>query len=294
MMFFTKNYTISKNDYGEKITINGEVTQKVKDFIIQKKITGIELNYAKGWSGSDLFFLQDMIFLKSFEIIDNSLIDISPIHCLENLEYLSIFTCCKSAINFQAFPHLKNTAFEWRSKAVSVFDCHSLCKLFINCCAEKSLHSFRFLKNLESLCLKSPRLVELGKVTSIPRLNFLGIYNARKLFSLKGIECYNKLERLEVDSCKNIGDIEALKYLTCLKELWLCNCGEIASLLPLGSIKMLNRLDFHESTNILDGNLKILKDFPCLKSVSFQNRKHYNMKNTDFNYSLKKKVDQAE
>ena len=62
----------------------------------------------------------------------------------------------------------------------------------------------------------------------------------------------------------------------------IANCGEIDSMKPLAELVELSEVFFHESTNILDGNLNMLKNLPNLRDISFQERRHYNLKRKDF------------
>ena len=282
-MFSVDNYEISQGTYGKKLTLHGEMTTEIQKVIAKKNVVELELNYAKGWqSDNDVSFLREMPFLKSLEIIDWRIQDISHIHSLFNLRSLKVMTDCKTAIDFSEFPELESAALEWRTKARSVYRCATLRDLFINGCTAKSLGEFAELTQLKSLSLKSPKLLEIGSVESMQKLAFLGIYNCRKITRLEGIGSFSGLNRLEVDTCKNIGDIDAIRSLRALQTLWLCNMGEISSLKPLRDMSELTSVFLHESTNIVDGDLTPLKTLPKLQKVSFQERKHYNMKRCDF------------
>jgi hypothetical protein len=178
---------------------------------------------------------------------------------------------------------------EWRDSVKSLYDCTTLKHVFINNCPVTSLHAFDKLKNLEYLSLKSPKLESIGDVKTLQKLNFLGIYIAGELSSLEGIEQFHNLEMLEIERCRKISNIEPVKALKKLQRLMIANCGKIDSLKPVAELKKLREIFFHESTNILDGNLAILKSLPNLEDVSFQERRHYNCKWEDLPMRCSKK-----
>ena len=87
---------------------------------------------------------------------------------------------------------------------------------------------------------------------------------------------------LEIERCRKIFDITPVKRLKKLRRFMIANCGDIESFKPLAELKELREVFFHETTNIRDGDLTPLKLLPKLESVSFQERRHYNLKRRDF------------
>ena len=62
------------------------------------------------------------------------------------------------------------------------------------------------------------------------------------------------------------------------------NC-DIASIKCLATLQRLQVIIFHGDTNVLDGDLSVLKQLRGLKGVSIKNRPHYSHKLQDFDQS---------
>lgn len=129
--------------------------------------------------------------------------------------------------------------------------------------------------------LNSP-LVSLSGIEDLRELRSLRLGNLRKLKSIHGIESLIKLEELDLDTCRLISSVAEVAGLAKLKKLFLNNLGDIDSLPPLEAFSELEMLTFYNSTNIKDGNLKPILGCKKLKTIAFQNRKHYNMKREEF------------
>lgn len=275
---FSSGYEIVEGEYGRRMILSGPWTDSIKKVLEKRKVVELELNPAKGWKRSDLSFLQGLTSLVALEIVDGNTKDIGPIHFLGNLKSLKILTYCDSTIDFSLFPLIERVSLEWREGAMSLYDCGTLKHVFINSCSAKNLQVFHGLGQLEYLSLKSPKLESIGEVKTLQKLTFLGIYNARSLSSLEGVEQFHNLEMLEIERCRKISNIKPIAALKKLRRLMIANCGEIDSLKPLAELTELREVFFHESTNICDGDLAILKALPKLEDTSFQERKHYNCK----------------
>ncbi len=271
----TETYTIEQGRKGAVLVVRSAWNDKMTEAIGKRGIRELEINYAKGFVGADLSFLQELSGIESLTLIHRTIDDISPIHHLHDLRTLVVHTYCKTEINFDQFPALEDCTLEWRAKAGSIFSRTTLKKLFINSYAGKDTEKFARLVNLESLSLANAGVRSLEGLASLKRLTFLGLYNLRKLDSLAGIESLDSVVHLEVNGCKNIRSIELIAALKNLKRIHLCDDGHIESLRPLASLSGLEEVLFYDSTNILDGNLSLLAELPRLKKVAFANRSHY-------------------
>jgi Leucine-rich repeat (LRR) protein len=287
---FDKKYEITIGEYGLHLCMFSAWSESIEKKAKRKKISELELNHAKGWPrGSDLSFLENLTQLKYFELLDHWVSDVSVINKLSELKELNITSNCNNVIDCSNFPHLERIGLEWFSNAKSLFDCVTLKRVFINCCDIKDLSVFSKLQNLEYLSLKSPKIASIGNVNTLTKLKFLGIYNIPILSSLEGVEQFPNLEMLEVERCRKISNITPVKALKKLQRLMIANCGKIDSLKPAAELTELREVFFHESTNILDGDLMVLKKLPHLKDVSFQERRHYNCKWDDLPMRCSKK-----
>jgi len=288
---FEGKYRITSGKFGPHMCLSSGWSDRIEKIFKRKRVLELELNYAKGWPrGSDLTFLKNIKELKSFELLDYQVSDISAINELNDLRLLKVNSNCNNVINCSNFPNLESISLEWFPNVKSLFGCVSLKSVFINCCKIKDLSVFKNLQNLEVLRLKSPGIERIGDISSLENLRFLELGNARKLMSLDGIQAVPALEVLELNRCRKIKDIEPVKHLPLLKRLFLINSGKIESLKPVSDLKNLEKILFYESTNIMDGDLSPLKELPCLKEISFVDRKHYNLTMEDFEPGYNKRL----
>jgi len=271
-----------KGIYGQKLVVKSLWDDRVENFLKSHDINELELNYAKGWVGKDISFLSRIPNLIALTIIDWNIENITPIHALSSVRYLEISTYCKTKIDFTAFPILEECKLEWRPKAKSIFDCHSLRKLFVNRYIESNISPFSTLTELESLSIASSPISDLHGLSNLKQLKFLGLYHLRKLNSLVGVEAIATLEQLEINSCRAISKLDEIGRLTKLKKLELCDDGNIESIAFIKSLVNLEVFLFYESTNIVDGDLTHLRRLGKLSKISFQDRKHYSHKLIDF------------
>jgi len=291
---FKKKYEITKGDFGPHMCLFSGWSDGIERIIKKKRILELELNYAKGWPrGSGLSFLKNLTHLKSFELLDYQVSDISLINKLSELRELNISSSCNNVIDCSNFPYLERIGLEWFPNAKSLFDCITLKRVFINSCNIKDLSVFGELQNLQYLSLKSPKIESIGDVSALKNLNHLELGNAKKLTSLDGIEGLESLTTLELNRCRNISNIEPVKYLSKLRKFRLVDCRRIESLKPVAELMNLEEIAFYESTNIVDGDLSSLKNLPNLKNVYFRDLRHYNYRMEDFNPGHDKKLKKA-
>ena len=256
--------------------------------MVENRIVDLELNVAKGWRGRDLSFLAKLPQLESFTIIDLKIPSVSPIHFLCKLRRLDVQTYCQTEIRFSIFPALEECALEWRPQAISLFERTTLKKLFVNRYDGRDVVPFGHLANLESLAILNAPVEHLDGLNSLKRLRSLRLANLKRLTSLAGIEGLGDLEELEIHTCRGIGSIEEVGFLSRLQKLQLNNDGDIESLKPLERLNELMWVGFYESTNILDGDLSPLIRQKNLTRVSFKNRRHYSHRREEFGAAYSK------
>ena len=110
----------------------------------------------------------------------------------------------------------------------------------------------------------------------------LSITLARRLTSLEGLQQLAALDSLEVANCKAIRSLGPVAELPSLTRLNFSDCGEVESLTPLKGNTSLEEISFWGSTVIKDGNISVLRTLPNLRTVVFQNRRHYDLATRDF------------
>lgn len=98
----------------------------------------------------------------------------------------------------------------------------------------------------------------------------------------------DSLEYLHINTSKKFRFSNELIQLKKLKVLCLNACGPIDNLDFLDCLP--NLIDFRfVNTNVLDGNLQPILDHPIIKSVGFNNKKHYNFKDKTVSLALANK-----
>ena len=277
--------------YGPRAVLTGSWSDGLRVLCEKHRVIELEINQANSWKGNDLSFLSVLPGLVSFEIFDFNIRNIEPVHCLHNLKRLGITTYCSTEIKFSAFPLLEECGLEWRPRAVSLFDCKTVRKLFINRYKGKDTLPFSRLANLESLAILNAPIGSLSGLTTLRKLRSLRLAGLTRLHSLAGIEELKCLEELEIHTCRRIGSIEQIGELTRLRKLNLNNDGKIDSFKPLAKLTALELVSFYESTEVVDGDLSPLAGQTNLRSVSFQNRRHYSHRREDLSLVRSGRVD---
>ncbi|MFH1932545.1 MAG: hypothetical protein ABIN18_13285 [Pseudomonadota bacterium] len=276
-------FEIEKGQYGKRMVLKGNWSKDLVNYCRDYDIKELYLNIAFGWPGYDVSFLKDLKGLKWLHILTDRVNDISPIHSLRNIRWLCLSLIVETKIDFTCFPKLERVSLDWSPKIKSIFECKSL-KNILMCkykSDERDLSAFSSLPNLEELCFKICNIERIGDISKLKNLKALELHWASKLTSLKGLEVLRELRKLHIDTCRRVTKIDPIGKLAKLEEFFLPNCGDIESLKPLAGLKNLRVFHFYESTNIINGDLTVLKSLPGLSEVSFVERRHYNLKDSD-------------
>ncbi len=290
MMPIARRVKFKNGKYGLRAVPTTAWTDRMRDYLKSRGIVELELNVGWGWRGQDLSFLAEFPELKALEILTLGFGPIEPIHCLHNLRLLNVTTYCNSEIRFPEFPVLECCVLEWRAKAKSVFACATLKDLFINRYKGKDSSVFQSLHRLVRLGILNSPLPEVRGVGKLPRLQYLRLNNLTRLASLDGLDELAHLRELDLRGCRKISSIEPLGRLSRLERLNVGDNGSIASINCLARLNRLEEIGFWGDTNIVDGDLSVLKQLKKLKGVLFQNRRHYSHKRQDFDQSYWEKI----
>jgi len=275
-----KNFIIENGKYGKKLILCSTLTEETLQYCADNNIQELELNWAKGFKAKNLSLIKNLTELQALDICDYTIKDIIAIHCLKNLKELHISTYCKTQIDLSSFKQLETLSLFWRKDVSGFENLKNLKKLFLYKYnpACKDLSELSAIESLEHLSLKSPAIEAIGSIRKLHNLKFIGIYGGTKLQNIDGLAELENLKTLEIDTCKKIDDINVVAQIPSLEILSVSNCGSIESLKLISKLVNLTELRFIESTNIKDGDIKIVSGLPRLKKIIFQNRKHYNFK----------------
>jgi internalin A len=223
--------------------------------------------------GEDLSFLSRLPSLRGLVLNAGEARDLGAVSQLHGLETLTLNTASKPRmdLDFTAFAHLRTLRMYWNAGFESVFACTSLESLFVFGPPDADLARFGALPALRRLELSQGR-----KLTSTAGvgagIEFLGLYMQGALKSLDGLPA--GLTVLAVEGSKQLAALPAAlpPGLTRLK---VANCGDLATLAPLRGLDQLQEFFAWESTKVLDGDLSVLLELPCLRSIGMRDRREY-------------------
>jgi Leucine-rich repeat (LRR) protein len=249
----------------------------------RRGITELDINHAKGFTGSSIEFLERVPVVRCLGVATEDVEDFSPLHALHELRALSLWTGGdRSPLDFDQFPFLESCDFEWRPRAKSLFNRTTLRRLYIDHYSGHDTDPFAGLTNLEELTIATAPIRDLSGLSGLKSLRTLGMYLLTRLESLRGIEGLTGLTKLNIRTCRKITSIDEIAALSALESLTLANCGDIATLRSVERLQNLKHISFAESTNIVDGDMTPLERIPGLKVNGFINRGHYNRVNENF------------
>lgn len=262
--------------YGKAVYVGSDIELPIK-YALENNIKGVIVSFDHGYRLQDVNFLSTHSWIEYLTIQYYGKIDLNGIHHLGNLRglYLNITDNDTQLIDFSCFPYLETSYFDWRPKAKSIFDCKTLKELRIDKFRKPDLQNLSGLCNLKLLRIGSSPIISLSGIEKL-NLSRLDLVYLTKLESLRGIEgLSDTLVSLELNTCKKISSINEIGLLNRLKYLGVNNCGDIESIKGIRGLQLLERFDFWESTNVLDGDISPLLQLKKLKKIAFMDRPHY-------------------
>jgi hypothetical protein len=254
----------------------GSWTKRTTDALRRSQIRNLQLHQARDESGDAVNFLRDLDWIEKLSINDFTLGDDSAVEALCALRQLALGTQARNPLNLKELRKLDYCMLNWRRKTDSLFDCVTLRRLSITAGFKaREVGLLPRLSRLENLALWNVSANSVEPLGSLHKLKSLSLARWRKLESLRGLRSLVNLEELEIESCRGCQSLEDLRPLVRLKKLFLNNVGKVESLASLEGMRDLEWFLFIESTNIMDGDLSVLKRLPNLKRTGFMERSHY-------------------
>jgi len=266
---------IEQGEFGSTLVLKGDWTAETERVMAKESIREITINYARGFTGSDIGFLRRLDFLEGLDLTAYNVDDLSPINELHNLRSIALGCASKTLIDFDNFPRLERCYIMRQTRTKGLFERQGLTHLSYNPFPAADAERLGALCLLQHLSLGQSSMADVKGLGVLHELRFLGLGLMRELNSLAGIEHLHHLEELRIQTCRKLRNINEVAHLHNLRRLWVENCGEIESLKPVESLVLLERIILTDSTNILDGDISPLTKLPYLKDVRFANRRHY-------------------
>ena len=216
----------------------------------------IELNDAKGWTGSDVSWLVDV----GKDLRRLSILTDDPVTGLEevlaacsNLTHLSVDVCGRKRMELE----LTSPKLEYLGLyGVDVSGMATVASKLktLDLCGYRSVPAFGCMPRLRALRCKQVGLQRLSELGDMPKLRLVELWFCRRLVDLRGRHA-RSLVKLIVGGCRKI-DWRHLSTLGPLEEMYLSECDSIPSLAKLDTSKL--RSAHLLATEIVDGALSSL------------------------------------
>lgn len=275
-------YSLSADEYGTTLVLEGPWSDDLLPVIEENKVTGLWINYARGFVGNDITFLKKLPDLKYLLIASYWLDDVSPINGLSNLRSLYLSATTYKGIDFSGLRRLEKLSLDYTTGMKSLVKCTSLRYLNVGSLRVKDLTILSELQGLDFLEVSSSPVADLDGIENLPHLRVIALYYLTKLTDISALAKCPRLEIVDIEACRKIGSIEPVRPLTRLKRLQFSKCGQIESLSPVGDLKDLVDLIFDYDTNIVDGDLDPMTKLKKLQYTYFLDRPHYNHRASEF------------
>lgn len=275
--------TVEQRGDGLKwLVVRAGWSDQLAELVNSGKVDGVELNAAKGSWGQGLGFLAQIPRLQHLTLIDLQERDVRPIQGLSDLRSLTLSAYATSSLDFSNFPSLTKAFIEWRQQYQGLNACTELQELYVNKYDSEDLRALDRLTRLRSLSIgDSRRVCSLDGIGSFLALRSLGLFALPRLSSLMQVDdLAETLEDIDLNQCRRLSTLDPLGGLRKLRRLILADCGRVASLRPIADLPLLEELYFYGDTYVIDGDVAFLRTMR-LKSVAFQNRRHYALRRED-------------
>ena len=236
------------------------------------------LNYALGFSETSLDFLDSRWQISRLDVLAREITDLTPIGRLNrSLRKLSIQASSGATLDLSEFGRLESVGAEWAVIGESIRHAHSLTEVLTFRYPDANLRGFKDLFTLQALTVKqAPFARTLEGVETLPALESLGVYGAKRLTNIADLRGMDAVRDLQFEDAPAISDVAIVNSLYRLRCLGVSNCGGLESLSPLRSCVDLEVLYAWGSTLVEDGDLSPLETLPVLREVRMRDRPMYN------------------
>ena len=269
-------YVVEQEPKGSTLVVTGPWSQAAADALSRGVADGLTLNYALGFSDSDIDFLQAWP-LRRLRVLDRKLRDLGPIARLSGtLEDLSVQAAPKSKLDLTGFDRLQHLAGPWVNLRDSLHSVSGLRSVITFNFTGSDLSVFSAHQLRESLVLKvAPKLESLSGIGGLEHLSSLSLRQCPRLGDISPLAGLGlQMRVLKFEGCRALQSVDDLAGLSSLTFLEMGNCGGIVSLGPLRETHQLDALYLWGDTRVLDGDLSPLRALP-LRDLRVRARKEY-------------------
>lgn len=264
--------------------LTGDWKDRYRRIFEDGQAIGIRLSFGVGWRGDDVEFLKSLPGLRSVEIYNWRITDLSPLCLHDELEHIGL-ECRFGKFDFAQFQNLSHCGVKWRLSARTLLDCEKLVHLNVSGYPYEDLSSLHRQSNLQRLHIQSRKLTSLCGVDDLPHLQELTFAYCPFLTDISSLQHAKEIRRLEFLSCKGIEDIKVAGALDHLEILSIENGDQVLSVKPLSGCSALREL-YLIGTGVVDGDLSPLLEIDNLEKVAVADRRHHSHTSGEINNLL--------
>ena len=268
-------YRIEDSALGTTLVATGAWNDDAAAVLRAGRVDGLDLNYAKGFTDTDLAFIEDWP-IKRLSLLARTVKDITPLYRLaDTMERLSVESG-PAELELGRFPQLVDLAGNWDQITRTLSDVPQLESLYIGGYRADDLTPLRYNPGLTKVRMKDrPALKSLAGLEHLSRLKHLGIYLATGLADFTALGDVKSLTELHLESCRQLSDLTPIASNRQLALLNVAECGDISSLEPIAELEQLEVIWMYGSTRVLDDDLAPLATLPRLTELRIKSRKSY-------------------
>jgi hypothetical protein len=270
-------YVIEDLPEGRTLVVTDRWTEAAEEAIQRGDVEAVWLNYARGYCEPDLSFVADWP-IRRLLVLDRSITDLSPLARLgSTLEDLSFQAAPGTPIDLATLPRLQAVAAAWDDIRETLHAPEYLRRLIVFDFDGSDLEPLAVQPSLQTIQLKvAHRLETLDSIANFPTLTGLKVAAAPTLNDLDAVSSSRStLRDLDLESCADVYDIEALSTLSELRYLGLNDCGLIPSIKPIASLTLLTTFHAWGSTRVEDADLSPLLLLARLQEIRMRDRRAY-------------------
>ncbi len=263
---------------GSKVVVSEVPMETAVDDLNKMGDLQIELNVAKGWLGGSLKFLKSLKNLKGLIIVGGVNSDIDVVQDLTSLVRLDLPGGSCHPLDLSHLEMLKDLYLDSVKAPIKLP--RNLRKIGWYCPKQSDIDRLQKNEGLTHVGFLQSRAEDLSVLGEFD-LQSLRLAGFSKLKDFSFIRRLESLRYLDIDTCKGFSNLRVVENCSELEFIAIDNVGSIESLSPVNNCPKLKVISFVDSTDILDGKIRFLNQFPKLETVAFRERRHYDAKRAD-------------
>ena len=257
--------------------IDAIIDSKKLKFLHLKKMNNLIIKSIKDLSNLDTLQIENIDQIKEIEVLNCNNLKLFNIGELRNCTRIKV-NFCGSLENFKLDPDYFSS--EQPIQEIDLKGCSSLLELDLSSFENlKKLIGLDTLINLKILNLGSSKFLDLNdliKSTIFHNLSELNLWDNVKINSLKFLNQFPQLVKLEVNNCNSLKSLKHIKKHYTLKELNLSYCESLEDISDIDKLNNLEELDISDNKSLVDfspiSKIKNLTKLECY-SNNFKNLK---------------------